>query len=105
MIHSVSPTPLRRRRQSFSPELPPPRLFLLESRWLMGEGRLESKTAWACLTWHVVSDMSDMSDGSDERQNIPCGTCQHKDNGRFVVRYRPLSSVTVRFCPLDDIAP
>ena len=40
MIHSVSPTPLRRRRQSFSPELPPPRLFYWKVVGLWGKGGL-----------------------------------------------------------------
>ena len=39
MIHSVSPTPLRRRRQSFSPELPPPRLFYWKVVGLWGKGK------------------------------------------------------------------
>ena len=44
MIHSVSPTPLRRRRQSFSPELPPPRLFYWKVvgllNWLVAVGQV-----------------------------------------------------------------
>ncbi len=59
-------------------------------------------TARAPAHW---SDKSDWSDMSDARQNTPCSTRQHKDNGRSAVRYRPFKSVSVRICPLDDIAP
>ena len=57
------------------------------------------------LIWRVVSDMSDGSDMSDARQNRPTGIRRNKDKRRPVVRYRPFKSVSVCFCPLNNIAP